>query len=151
MSYPDPICFVFQAYHENNRFPCSFEDCEAKLATRGKLVNHMKVMHENLRRPKTKRKVQKSTKKHPKIPIAALLTGAQLPREIEREIIVAGRTFELDLPELSQEVAALKSDSDIEPQILNDEAQKVNDQEKAVPPGGYFLLPVRQIKLSNQL
>ena len=110
----------------------------------------MKVMHENMRRPKTKRKVQKSTKKHPKKPIAALLTGAQLPREIEREIIVAGRTFELNLPELNQEVAALESDSDIEPQILNDEAQKVKEQEKVALPEDYFLLPVRQIQLSNQ-
>ena len=79
-----------------------------------------------------------------------MLTGAQLPREIEREIIVAGRTFELNLPELNQEVAALESDSDIEPQILNDEAQKVKEQEKVALPEEYFLLPVRQIQLSNQ-
>ena len=147
---------AFQAYHENNRFPCSFDGCEAKLATRGCLVRHMKLVHENLKRPKTT-KVGKSHKKHPKKPIAALLTGAILPREIEREIIVQGRTFELSLPELSKEAEALKSDSETEPQNLPEEVQKLGtekepekDCEKVVFPENCFLLPARQIKLNNQ-
>jgi hypothetical protein len=41
-------------------------------------------------------------KKHPKRPIAALLTGAVLPREVEREMIVGQRTFDLHLPDLIQ-------------------------------------------------
>ena len=84
------------------------------MATRGKLVYHMKAVHENLKRPKKPKKAPKPHKKHPKKPIAALLTGAILPREVEREIIVGGKTFELSQPELSQEVAALKSDSENE-------------------------------------
>ena len=73
----------------------------------------MKAMHENQKRPKISKK-PKSHKKNPKKPIAALLTGAVLPRDVEREIIVEGKTFELSLPELSQEVSTLKSDSEME-------------------------------------
>ena len=159
----------FQAYHKNNRFACSFEGCDAKRATRGSLANHMKTMHENLKRPTKPKKAPKSHKKHPKKPIAALLTGAVLPRELEREIIVEGKTFELSLPELSQEVAALKSDSEAEVQGLEiespmkvptcdqemektgpgkeDEIRGPNPSENPQPQ--FFLLPVRQLKITG--
>ena len=75
---------------------------------------HLNVMHQNLKKPKKKVRKSKPHKKHPKRPIAAVLTGAVLPREVEREIIVEGKTFELTLPELSREVEALKSDSETE-------------------------------------
>ena len=41
-----------------------------------------------------------------------MLTGAFLPRNVEREIIVEGKTFELCLPELNREVEALNSHSE---------------------------------------
>jgi len=75
----------------------------------------MKVVHTNVKKPKKVRK-SKPHKKHPKRPIAALLTSAALPREVEREIIVEGKTFPLNLPELSREARALKSDSDTDVQ-----------------------------------
>lgn len=77
------------------------------------MIRHMKKLHEDL--PVTKpKKVCKSKphKKQPKLPIAAMLTGAFLPRNVEREIIVEGKTFELCLPELNREVEALNSHSE---------------------------------------
>jgi hypothetical protein len=44
-----------QAYHENKRFGCSFEGCDARLSTRGALSRHMKLCHENLKKPKARR------------------------------------------------------------------------------------------------
>ena len=139
---------LFKAYHENKRFSCSFAGCEAKLATRGKLAHHMKALHENQKRPKISRKSSKSHKKNPKKPIAALLTGAVLPREVERAIIVDGKTFELSLPELSQEVAALKSDSEMEDSgiIASVEIENVPSLEVSIP----VVHSVHNEKVSNQ-
>ncbi len=101
--------------------------------------------------------------------MAALLTGAVLPRELEREIIVEGRTFELSLPELSQEVGALKSDSEAEAPILEVESplkgpacepeteesvQRKSDEIRGPNPAEspqpqFFLLPVRQLKING--
>ncbi len=125
----------------------------------------MKAMHENLKRPTKPKKTPKSHKKNPKKPIAALLTGAVLPREIEREIIVEGKTFELSLPELSREVAALESDSDAEVPSLEiesplkattcdpvtEESVPGKDDENAsenIQPQ-FFLLPVRKVKITG--
>ena len=122
---------MLQDYHERERLSCSYENCDAKFMSRGPLSRHMKVVHVNIKKPKKIRK-SKPHKKHPKRPIAALLTGAALPREVEREIIVEGKTFELDPTELSQEVRALKSDSetDVHEDVVS-EVVSPKDREKS--------------------
>jgi len=67
------------------------------------MIRHKKAIHSDVKKEVKVRKPQKSTKKHPKKPIAALLTGAFLPRDVEKEIILKNKTHPLIIEDLQKE------------------------------------------------
>lgn len=66
----------------------------------------MKTIHNDEKRQAKPRRPPTSTKKLPKKPIAALLTGASLPREVEREMIQNQQVYPLRLEDLQEEIWA---------------------------------------------
>ncbi len=66
----------------------------------------MKTIHEGVKKQAKPRKPPTSTKKLPKKPMAALLTGATLPREVERDMIVFQKVYPLKLDNLQEEILA---------------------------------------------
>lgn len=117
-----------KGYHEGQRFPCPFEGCEKRLASRLARKRHMKLFHEDEEKIKKKKKppVTRKDKGKAKKAMAAVLCGLPFEPKTSKNIMTSEGKVEIHPEDIAKE---LGDDSEYLKETSDDEEVQVQTKQ----------------------